>query len=202
MTNDQELARIDQEYRESKAKVRGYEDLTEEAKERKVRELGLEHGRARAAAEKAVADRLQAEEEASYRKAYGPGRSTLSAEQETARELRLARIRAEVVDELEAGRDDPLRAYERATRAGDAERAEVLGKVGGKYLQEPARRARLRELVEENEPAERRRAKERLASLQGEKRTHELGSALHRKLRGRQGSSFPELSGDRESKPA
>ncbi len=185
----EELAKIDQEYRETKAKIRADEDLTYEAKERKVRAAGLEYDKRRKEAEQAIADRLRAEEEASYRKAFGPARSTLSADQEAARELRLQRIRAEVTDALEAGTDDALVAYERAIRAGDLERAEVLGKVGAKYLQEPARRTRLRQLVAENEPADRRRAKERLGEIAGEQRTHELGVALRRHVRAREGST-------------
>lgn len=195
MTEGHEFARMDQEYREGKARIRADEDLTYEAKERKVRELGLDYDRRRKEAEKAIADRLEAEEAASYRKAYGPGRSTLTAEEETARELRLIRIRSEVTDDFEAGRQDPLVSYQQAVRAGDMERAEVIGKVGAKYLQDPIRRRRLAELVGENEPEERRRAKKRLAELEAQKRTHELGSALHRNVRSRQGLSFAEIAG-------
>ncbi len=179
----EQLAKIDAEYRESKTKIRADEDLTYEAKERKVRALGLEHAGKRKETEKAVADRLKAEEEAAFRKAFGPGRTTLTAEQETARELRLSRLRAEVTDAFEGGHQDPLINYERAIRAGDVERAEVIGVVGLKYLQEPARRQRLGQLVAQNEPAERRRAKETLVKVEGQKRTHELGTALNRIVR-------------------
>lgn len=194
MTEQHDLARIDAEYRESRAKIRADEDLTREAKGRKERELSLEYASRREEAETAISKRLQAEEEASFRKAYGPGRAALSAEQEMARELRLSRIRAEVVDSFEAGDQDPLVSYGRAVRAGDTERAEVIGKVGEKYLKEPARRARLRELVAENEPESVKRAKKRLAEVEAEKRSHELGSALHRQVRGRQGLSFSEIA--------
>lgn len=76
----------------------------------------------------------------------------------------------------------------------DAERAEVIGKVGAKYLQDPTRRRRLAELVGENEPEERKRAKKRLSELEAQKRTHALGSALHRNVRRRQGLSFAEIA--------
>ncbi|MDP9475109.1 MAG: hypothetical protein M3R38_05360 [Actinomycetota bacterium] len=184
-----DLAKIDAEYRETKAKIRADEDLNYEARQRKIREAGLEYDKRRKEAEQAIEDRLRAEEEASYRKAYGPARSTLSADQEAARELRLARIRAEVTDALEGGTDDALIAYERAVRAGDLERAEVLGKVGAKYLTDTTRRRRLRQLVAENEPADRRRAKERLGEIAGEQRTHELGTALRRQVRAKEGSN-------------
>ncbi len=183
------FAEIDAEYREGKAKIRAFEDLTDEAKERKVRALSLEHAEKRKEAEKAVADQLTAQEEAAFRKAFGPAPSNLSADQETARELRLSRIRAEVADTFEGKIDDPLQAYERAIRAGDLERADVIGGVGLKFLEEPSRRQRLRQLVAQNEPADRRRAKETLVKVEGQKRSHELGTALNRIVRAREGSN-------------
>ncbi len=182
------FAEIDAEFQEEKSRIRGSADLNDGAKERKVRALRLEHAEKRTAAEKAVVDRLKAEEDAAFRKAYGPGRTTLSAEQEAARELRLSRIRGEVTDTFDGKVDDPLQAYERAVRAGDDERAEVIGVVGLKYLQEPARRQRLRQLVAQNEPADRRRAKETLVKVE-QKRTHELGTALNRLVRAKGGSN-------------
>ncbi len=163
--------------------------MNDEAKERKVRALSLEHATRRKEAEKAVADQLSAEEEAAFVKAFGPGRTTLTAEQETARELRLSRIRGEVTDAFSGKLDDPIQAYERAIRAGDTERAEVIGRVGLRYLEEPARRQRLGQLVAQNEPADRRRAKETLVKVEGQKRSHELGTALHRLVRAKGGSN-------------
>jgi len=185
----EELAKIDAEYREGKAKIRAFEDLTDEAKQRKVRALAQEHAEKRTAAEKAIEDRLWVQQENAYRKAFGPAPSNLSADQETARELRLSRLRAEVTDAFSGKVDDPIQAYERAVRAGDDERAEVIGVVGLKYLQEPARRQRLRSLVAANEPADRRRAKETLAKVEGQKRSHELGTALSRVVRSRTGGN-------------
>ncbi len=52
----EELAKLDAEYREAKAKIRADEDLTYEAKERKVRALGLEHAEKRKGAERAMED--------------------------------------------------------------------------------------------------------------------------------------------------
>ncbi len=98
-----------------------------------------------------------------------------------------------MVDAFGGGYQDPLVSYQRAVRAGDLERAEVIGKVGERYLKEPARRSRLRELVAENEPAETKRAKKRLAEVEAQRRSHELGGALHRQVRGREGRSFSDL---------
>jgi len=177
------LDRLDAEYRQRRSRVWADEDLTPEAQRRKVRELQKEYDQARESAEKAVRGRLEADAESAYRCAYGPERSYGSAQQEAAKELGLARIRSEVTDEFEAGRQDPLVSYQHALRAGDKERAEVIGKLGGRYLKDAPRRARLRELVAENEPAERRRAKEKLAELENEQRSFGLASGLRRRLR-------------------
>ena len=182
-------AQMDAEFQEEKSRIRGSEDLNDAAKERKIRELGREYSEKRKEAEKAVADRLKAEAEAAFRKAFGPAPSNLSADQETARELRLSRIRAEVVDAFDGKIDDPLQAYARAVRAGDDERAEVIGGVGLKFLEEPSRRQRLRQLVAQNEPDETRKAKATLAKVEGQKRTHELGTALNRPVRAKEGGN-------------
>ena len=182
-------AQMDAEFQEEKSRIRGSADLNDEAKERKVRALGQEHAEKRTAAEKATADRLWVQQETAYRKAFGPAPSNLSADEQVARELRLSRIRAEVTDAFDAQLDDPIQAFERAARAGDDERAEVIGNVGLKFLEEPARRQRLRQLVSENEPADRRRAKETLVKVEGAKRTHELGTALNRLVRAKGGSN-------------
>jgi hypothetical protein len=58
--------------------------------------------------------------------------------------------------------------------------------VGEKYLKDMTRRQRLRQLVEENESAQTKRAKKRLAELEEQKRTHELGAALRRSARNRE----------------
>jgi hypothetical protein len=194
MSEQHEFARMDAEYRERVSALRKDEDLTHEARERKAKALGDAYDRTRKEAEQAVADRLKAEEQDTYRKAFGPKRVTLTPAQETARELRLARVRAEVTDELSSGLQDPLRAYEHALRAGDTERAEVIGKLGARHLEDPTRRRRLAELVAETEPEERKRAKQRLAEVDERKRALDLGSALNRRVRGAQGLSFAEIA--------
>ncbi len=121
---------------------------------------------------------MREEVENAYKKAHGPGPSL-----DAAAELRLARIREEVRDDLEAKRLDPLRGYEEAVRAGDKERAGVIGKMGGRYL-EGFRRARLAELVEENMPQRDREARRRLAELEREREDLEAGLAMQRMARG------------------
>jgi hypothetical protein len=59
----------------------------------------------------------------------------------------------------------------------------VLAKVGPRRLTDPTRKARLRQLVEENLPEGRKRAKRDLERLEAEKRSVELGLALLRPRR-------------------
>ena len=93
--------------------------------------------------------------------------------------MRLARIRSEVFDDLSNGHD-ALIDYERAVRSGDEERAAVLAKIGPGWLEDPTRKRRLRQLVEENLPESRRKAKRDLERLEAEKRSVELGLAFLR----------------------
>ena len=62
----------------------------------------------------------------------------------------------------------------------DTERAAVLAKVGPGWLDDPTRERRLRQLVEENLPESRRKAKRDLERLEAEKRSVELGLAFLR----------------------
>ncbi len=183
MTDQHPYAEMDRKYREGKAAIRADGDLTYEAKERRVKALTDEHYRKRGELERQETERLAAETERAYRKVHGPG-PRRSADEETARELRLARIRAEVTDAFDAGRQDPIRAFEMAVRAGDAERAEVIGTVGPRYL-DGFRRARLAELVRENEPEDRKRARRRLEELEKQKQDHEVAVAISRRNRDR-----------------
>jgi hypothetical protein len=193
MSEQHEFARMDAEYRERVSALRKDEDLNDEARERRIKALSDSYDRTRKEAEQAAAERLQAEERDNYRKAFGPGRNTLTTAQEAAKELRLARVRAEVTDELSSGLQDPIRAYEHALRAGDTERAEVIGKLGANHLKDPTRRRRLAELVAEHEPEERKRAKARLADVDARKRSLDISTALHHRVRGAQGLSFADL---------
>lgn len=95
----------------------------------------------------------------------------------------MARLREEVRDELDTKRLDPIRGYEDAVRAGNTERAGVIGKVGARYL-EGFRRVRLAELVEANMPERDRVAREKLAALEREREDLQAGLALQRMARG------------------
>ncbi len=164
-------------HRKRVAEIRADGDLTHEAKERRIKELGTKHHEELRAEEERVTTALKSDVEAAYRKAHGPGPSLDSAQ-----ELRLARLREEVRDELDTKRLDPIRGYEAAVRAGHAERAEVIGKIGPRYL-EGFRRVRLAELVEENMPERDREARRKLAELEREKENLEMGLALQRRAR-------------------
>ncbi|MDP9481578.1 MAG: hypothetical protein M3R38_38935 [Actinomycetota bacterium] len=178
----EKLNELKAKHRERVAAIRADGDLTHEAKERRVKEEGAKHHEEVRAEEERITSALKDDIEGAYRKAHGPGPSL-----DAAAELRLARIREEVRDDLEARRLDPIRGYEEAVRAGDKERAGVIGKMGGRYL-EGFRRARLQELVEENAPENDRKARERLAALEREREDLEAGLAMQRMARGRVGA--------------
>ncbi|MDP9476540.1 MAG: hypothetical protein M3R38_12805 [Actinomycetota bacterium] len=177
MNRTEKLNEMKAKHRERVAAIRADADLTHEAKERRVKEEGAKHHEEVRAEEERITSALRDDIEGAYRKAHGPGPSL-----DAAAELRLARIRAEVQDDLEAKRLDPLRGYEEAVRAGDAERAGVIGKMGGRYL-EGFRRMRLAELVEKNLPERDREARRRLQELEREREDLALGLAMQRQAR-------------------
>ena len=170
------------EYLERKTELMGDEDLTPEAKNRYLQELERDFREGFDAEAERVTGRLDREIEDAYRKAHGPEKPSPDAQAEVAKEMRLSRVRSEVYEDLASGHD-ALIDYERAVRLGDAERAGVLAKVGPGWLDDPARRRRLRQLVEENLPEERKEAKRDLERLEAEKRHVELGLALGRNRR-------------------
>ena len=129
-----------------------------------------------------MTQRLDRDVENAYRKAHGPEKPSSDLQAEVAKELRLQRIRSEVYDDLASGHD-ALIDYERAIRSGDTQRAAVLAKVGPGWLEDPTRRRRLRQLVEENLPEGRRKAKRDLGRLERQRRSVELGLAFLRPRR-------------------
>ncbi len=170
-------------HREKVAAVRADEDLTPEAKSRRLAELERDFREGFDAEAARVTGRLDRQVEAAYRKVHAPRSASEDAQEETARELRLARIREEVRDDLEGGMIDALVSYQEAIKLGDRERAELIARMGPRYLTDPTRRARLRQLVEENLPEGRRKAKRDLERLEAEKRSVELGLAFLRPRR-------------------
>jgi hypothetical protein len=182
MSRTEKLAAMKAKHRERVAQIRADADLTHEAKERRVKEEGAKHHEEIRAEEERVTAAVREEVENAYMKAHGPGQRL-----DAVAELRLARIREEVKDDLEAKRMDPLRGYEEAVRAGDKERAGVIGKMGGRYL-EGFRRQRLAELVQENMPEKDREARRRLTELEREQGDLALGLAMQRAARGRVGA--------------
>ncbi len=182
MNRTEKLNEMKAKHRERVAAIRADGDLTHEAKERRIQELGTKHHAEVRAEEERITSALQGDIENAYKRAHGPGPSL-----DAAAELRLARLREEVRDDLEAKRMDPLRGYEEAVRAGDKERAAVIGRMGHRYL-EGFRRQRLAELVQENMPEKDREARRRLQELEQEQQDLEAGLAMQRMARGRVGA--------------
>lgn len=174
----QKLTEMKTRHREKVARIRGDRDITLEARERRIREETAAHNAAIRAEEERVSVALNNEVESAYRKAHGP-----AGKLDAVGELRMARLREEIKDELDTKRLDPIRGYEQAVRAGDTERASVIAKIGPRYL-DGFRRVRLGELVEANLPEREREARAKLAALTREKEDMEIGLSLSRQSRG------------------
>ena len=181
-TRTKKLAAMRVEHLEKRAALQADEDLTPEARNRRLVELERDYSERREAEAARVTAGLDADIERAYRKAHGPEKPSSDPQAEVAKEMRLARIRSEVYDDLANGHD-ALIDYQEAIRLGDTERAAVLAKIGPGWLEDPTRKRRLRQLVAENESPERKRAKRDLAKLEAEKRSVELGLALQRTRR-------------------
>ena len=169
-------------HREKVAAVQADEDLTPEAKSRRMGELERDFREGFDAEAENVTGKLDREIEAAYKRAHGPEKPSEYPEEEIAKEMRLNRIRSEVYDDLANGHD-ALIDYQEALRLGDDERAAVLAKIGPGWLEDPARKRRLRQLVEDNLPESRRKARRDLERLEREKRSVELGLAFLRPRR-------------------
>lgn len=170
------------EYNDQKAALTADEDLTPEARNRRLMEAELGFDAAFREESGRIMERLDADIERAYKRAHGPEKPSEYPEEEIAKEMRLQRVRSEVYDDLANGHD-ALIDYERAVRLGDRERAEVLAKVGPGWLDDPTRKRRLRQLVEENLPEERKKAKRDLERLEAEKRHLDFAFALRRPRR-------------------
>ena len=177
------LAAMRAEHLEKRAALQADEDLTPEAKSRRLQDLERDYSERREAEAARITASLDADIERADRKAHGPEKPSSDPQAEVAKELRLQRIRAEVYEDFMDGGHDPIRDYQRAVDLGDLERASVIGRVGPGFLEDPIRKRRLRELVEENEPESRRKAKRDLERLEREKRSVDLGLAFARHRR-------------------
>lgn len=175
------LAALQEEYRRKAEEVRTDGDLTPDAKSRRLAALESELGPRLEEERRRVMEDLDGEREERYRGIHGPDSPLADPRADTARELRLARIRAELEDEFSRGMLDPLLAYQEAVRLGDRDRAQTIAKVGPKHLKDPSRKWRLGELVAEQEPPERKKAREELARLEQER--FELDTAFEMQRR-------------------
>ncbi len=169
------------EHRLAVDKVRADEDLTEDAKRRRIAELEREYAPASEEESARILEALDSKIESQYRKAHSPSKPSSDGNAELAREMRLARLREEVTDEFADSNQDPIRAYEEAVRLGDKERMHVIEKVGPKFLQDSSRKQRLAQLVDEQLPAGRREAKREHERLAAQRRNLEIGFALQRR---------------------
>ena len=178
-TRTKKLAALRAELLEKRTALQADGDLTPEARNRRLQELERDYSERR----EAEAARITAGLDADIERAHGPEKPSSDPQAEVAKKMRLSRIRSEVYEDLSNGHD-ALIDYERAVRSGDTERAAVLAKVGPGWLEDPTRKRGLRQLVEENEPEGRKRAKRDLERLEAEKRHVDLGLAFARRRAG------------------
>jgi len=193
MTDKHPYADLDAKFRETKARIIGYEDLTDEAKARRTKEAELEYSRERAEIDKRLQEGREAKASAAFKRLHGPEQSTRSTQEEILREARLERKERELVPQYEANRRDPLVDYKRALRAGNADEMHVIAAHGERFLPDHTRRRELRRLVSENEPESVKRARRALAEAEREQVSADLAGGLRRQVRGRQGLTFSEL---------
>lgn len=185
MSYTKKLDDLKAEHRKKVAAIRADEDLKPEARDRRIQEETQRFEKEYREEKERTFSTLDSDIEQTWKRAHAEDGPSGSTEEQVARELRLQRLREEVRDDFEAGRQDPIRAYEHAVRVGDKERAEVIGKVGPRYMDNGIRRQQLARLVEENEPAHKKQARQRLQALETEKRQTELGLALQERARSR-----------------
>lgn len=139
-----ELDRLKADHRDRVAQNRADQDLTEEARTRRIRELDESYAAAYTKEKARVMERISAERERLYRKANPVRKPGTDTQRELLREMRLQRVEREVRELFEEQRHDPLLAYQEAVRVGDDERVEVIGRLGPRYLKDsPGRRGRL-----------------------------------------------------------
>ncbi len=185
MSRDAQLSQMRLEHEAKVREIEGYADLSRTGKDKRIAEETERYNKAREAEEQRTRQSLQADIDAAYKTIHRQDETpSLDPQVETAKQLRRANIRQDVLDALEHG-TDPVAAYERAIRAGDAERAAIIGQLGERYLKDTGRRRQLRRLVEENEPEAKQQARRRLAELETEQNSFEVGAALQRTLRER-----------------
>ena len=103
MSRTEKLSELKVAHRKRVAAIRADQDRTDAAKERRIKEETEKFDAARSIEEERIEASIRADVEAAYRSAHGPG-PVLDA----AAELRLARLREEVRDELDTKRLVPF----------------------------------------------------------------------------------------------
>ncbi len=156
--------------------LRNDRDLTPEARNRQIGELSREYDARIREEAAAVLERLDEEIEKAFRASHPLDKPTGDDEADILRELRHRRISEEVMEEL-AGGTDPIAAFDRAVRLGDDERAEIVAKHAGRFLDWGQRRE-LDHRLEERLPERVKRARTRLQRLEAERRSLEVGLSL------------------------
>lgn len=185
MTDQEKLAQKRLEHHKEIQRINAFEDLTPEAKTRRVREAQARHRQEYAEEVARFQESLASKKAGAQRTLDTIQNPRLSAEESSARSLRRMELREELTDLFDRGplSRDPVQEYEQAIARGDAERAQVIAEIAPRYLRgEPFRQRRLNELVEANQPAAAKEAKEKITKLEAEERSADFGRALWQRI--------------------
>src|SRR5215211_6716797 len=159
------LRRCRDAYDEAVGKLRSDPDLTDEAKDRRLRELATEHQREVREEVEVVRDRM-----GSYLSRY---RAIARVNDEPTDELRYARLEREFMAKVEAGRIPDLQSYWEAIESGDSDLVRAFEVHGSRYIKDNARRQEFDAEVEKQRQHrltdEQKLARQRIRELQAKR---------------------------------
>lgn len=168
------MRRLREEYDEAVAKVRNDQDLTDEAKDRRLRELTDRHGQQARQEAETVRDRM-----GSYLSRY---RAIAKVNDEPADEIRYARLEREFMARVAAGRVPDLESYWEAIESGDRDRVRVFEVHAPLYIEDAGQRNGFNAEVENQRQHrltdEQKLARQRIRELEAKTDDFEMGSRL------------------------
>jgi len=179
---DAKLLKLEQEHREYRAKIQGDDRYSESYKARLLHEAHQNYMKERAAEEERVRKEMRSEAGRNYTYIHKRERGDSGAW--AAEELREANIREELMVELNAGQS-PIRLYEEAAKVGDDTRLRLLPIVGPGFIEDVGARIRFQDMVRGREPADVKRARQRLEDNERQTMVFDTASSIRKSLNDR-----------------
>jgi len=184
------LRRLKQEHDEAVAKVTNDQDLTDEARTRRLDELNRSHREEARRELEVVRDRMN-----SYLSRY---RAIAKVNDEPTDEIRYSRLEREYKAKVEAGRIPDLQSYWDAIESGDADLVRVYETYGPLHIEDIARRDELVAEIEKQRQhrltPEQKLARQRIRELEAKTDDFEMG--LRTGAFGREGLEVARGTGD------